>query len=195
MSPAFGASVAFSVHPEEVGLIRWFADLPIERKLRIVVGAPAVAAFALAVIVPMATNLLHSRSELHRFATRVAGVTGVNVIEALEAADDKGAVKALNALRQEPEAGSVQIALPDRRILATYTQGADGAGARSAGVAVVGPGTFAGVGSAPPHARRVSATAATAKRRFTLRLPSVPSSHPAERSPPRRGSRRRDAPE
>jgi two-component system, sensor histidine kinase len=108
-------------------LIRWFADLPIERKLRIVIGAPAIAAFMLAVIVPMVTNLLHSRAELQRFATRVAGVTGVNVIEALEAGDDKGAVKALHALREEPEAGSVQIALPDGRILATYHRGPDGA--------------------------------------------------------------------
>jgi two-component system, sensor histidine kinase len=108
-------------------LIRWFADLPIERKLRIVIGAPAIAAFTLAVIVPMVTNLLHSRAELRRFATRVAAVTGVNVIEALEAGDDKGAVKALHALREEPEAGSVQIALPDGRILATYHRGLDGA--------------------------------------------------------------------
>jgi two-component system, sensor histidine kinase len=108
-------------------LIRWFADLPIERKLRIVIGAPAIAAFTLAVILPMVTNVLHSREELRRFATRIAGVTGVNVIEALEAGDDKGAVKALHALQEEPEAGRVQVALPDGRILATYTQGADGA--------------------------------------------------------------------
>jgi two-component system, sensor histidine kinase len=108
-------------------LIRWFADLPIERKLRIVIGAPAIVAFTLAVIVPMVTNVLHSRAELRRFATRVAGVTGVNVIEALEAGDDKGAVKSLHALREEPEAGSVQIALPDGRILATYRRGLDGA--------------------------------------------------------------------
>ena len=108
-------------------MIRWFADLPIERKLRIVIGAPAIAAFTLAVIVPMVTNVLHSRAELRRFATRVAGVTGVNVIEALEAGDDKGAVKSLHALREEPEAGSVQIALPDGRILATYRRGLDGA--------------------------------------------------------------------
>ena len=108
-------------------MIRWFADLPIERKLRIVIGAPAIVAFTLAVIVPMVTNVLHSRAELRRFATRVAGVTGVNVIEALEAGDDKGAVKSLHALREEPEAGSVQIALPDGRILATYRRGLDGA--------------------------------------------------------------------
>ena len=108
-------------------MIRWFADLPIERKLRIVIGAPAIAAFTLAVILPMVTNVLHSREELRRFATRIAGVTGVNVIEALEAGDDKSAVKALHALQEEPEAGRVQVALPDGRLLATYTQGADGA--------------------------------------------------------------------
>jgi TMAO reductase system sensor TorS len=120
-------AVVFSLHFAGGGLIRWFADLPIERKLRIVVGAPAIAAFTLAVIMPMVTNLLHSRAELRRFATRVAAVTGVDVIESLEAGDDKGAVKALQALRQEPQAGSLQIALPDGRILATYTQGPDGA--------------------------------------------------------------------
>jgi two-component system, sensor histidine kinase len=124
--PAFGAAVAFLVHLLEVGLIRWFADLPIERKLRIVIGAPAVAAFTLAVIMPMVTNVLHSREELRRFATRVAAVTGVNVIEALEAGDDKAAVKALHALREEPEAGSVEIALPDGRPLATYRRVPDG---------------------------------------------------------------------
>jgi two-component system, sensor histidine kinase len=107
----------------EGGLIRWFANLPIERKLRIVIGAPAIAAFTLAVIMPMVTNVLHSREELRRFATRVAAVTGVNVIEALEAADDKAAVKALQALREEPEAASVEIALPDGRSLATYRRG------------------------------------------------------------------------
>jgi TMAO reductase system sensor TorS len=126
VSPAFGAAVAFLVHSLEVGLIRWFADLPIERKLRIVIGAPAVAAFTLAVIVPLVTNVLHAREELRRFATRVAAVTGVNVVEALEAGDDKAAVKALHALREEPEAASVEIALPDGRSLATYRRGPDG---------------------------------------------------------------------
>jgi two-component system, sensor histidine kinase len=127
VSPTFGAAGAFSLHSLEGGLIRWFADLPIERKLRIVIGAPAIAAFTLAVIMPMVTNVLHSREELRRFATRVAAVTGVNVIEALEAGDDKAAVKALQALREEPEAASVEIALPDGRSLATYRRGgADG---------------------------------------------------------------------
>jgi TMAO reductase system sensor TorS len=120
VSPTFGAAVAFLVHSLEGGLIRWFANLPIERKLRIVIGAPAIAAFTLAVIMPMVTNVLHSREELRRFATRVAAVTGVNVIEALEAGDDKAAVKALQALREEPEAASVEIALPGGRSLATY---------------------------------------------------------------------------
>jgi len=127
VSPAFGAAVGSSVHSLEVGLIRWFADLPIERKLRIVIGAPAIAAFALAVIMPMVTNVLHAREELRRFATRVAEVTGVSVIEALEAGDDKAAVKALHALRAEPEAATVEIALPDGRALATYRRGPDGA--------------------------------------------------------------------
>jgi len=127
VSPTFGAAVEFLLYSREAGLIRWFADLPIERKLRVVIGAPAIAAFTLAVIMPMVTNVLHSRADLRRFGTRVAAVAGVSVIEALEAGDDKAAIKALHTLRQEPEAAGVEIVLPDGRTLATYRRGADGA--------------------------------------------------------------------
>jgi len=42
-------------------LFRWFADLPIERKLRVVITVPAMAAFAIAIVMHVATNLLHLR--------------------------------------------------------------------------------------------------------------------------------------
>jgi two-component system, sensor histidine kinase and response regulator len=42
-------------------LFRWFADLPIERKLRVVMTVPAMAAFAIAMVMHIATNLLHWR--------------------------------------------------------------------------------------------------------------------------------------
>jgi signal transduction histidine kinase len=40
-------------------LFRWFADLPIERKLRVVIAIPAMAAFGIALVMQVATNLLH----------------------------------------------------------------------------------------------------------------------------------------
>lgn len=107
-------------------MIRWFADLPIERKLRVVIGAPALAAFALALLVHIASSLVHAREDLRRCSTRIARVTGVNVIKALEAGDDKAALSALNALRQEALPSTVEIALADGRTLATFNRGAGG---------------------------------------------------------------------
>ena len=45
-------------------LIRWFADLPIERKLRVVITVPAMAAFAIAMVMHVATSLLQVRSDM-----------------------------------------------------------------------------------------------------------------------------------
>ena len=107
-------------------MIRWFADLPIERKLRVVIGAPALAAFAVALLVHITSSLLHAREDLWRCSTRIARVTGVNVIRALEAGDDKAAMTALNGLPEEVLPSTVDIALPDGRTLATYRRGAGG---------------------------------------------------------------------
>ncbi len=111
---------AFRVYFLEVALIRWFADLPIERKLRVVIGAPALAAFAVALFMHIASSLVHAREDLRRCSTRIARVTGVNVIKALEAGDDKAAMNALSALRQELIPSGVDISLPDGRTLASY---------------------------------------------------------------------------
>jgi hypothetical protein len=40
-------------------LIRWFADLPIERKLRVVIMVPAMAAFGIAMLMHFVTNVLY----------------------------------------------------------------------------------------------------------------------------------------
>ena len=118
-----------------------------------------MAAFAIAVIMHIATNLLHSREDMRRCATRIAAVTGVNVIEALEAGDDKAAVKALQPCARS-RGGRVEISLPDGRPLATYRRGAGrGAGGR-AGSALQDPGAVqlpapAGVRSPATSASRL----------------------------------------
>ena len=61
-------------------MIRWFADLPIERKLRVVIMVPAIAVFAVAMIVHAAMNLMHLRDDLQWSAARVARVTGAATI-------------------------------------------------------------------------------------------------------------------
>ncbi|MGO9513752.1 MAG: response regulator [Steroidobacteraceae bacterium] len=53
-------------------MIRWFADLPIERKLRVVITVPAMAAFAIAMVMHVATSLLHVREGLQLLITAAA---------------------------------------------------------------------------------------------------------------------------
>jgi len=104
-------------------LIRWFADLPIERKLRVVITVPAMAAFAIAMVMHVATSLLHVREDLQRCATRIARVTGVSVVRALQTGDGQAAMAALNALRDEPLVNVAEVFLADGRKLATYRRG------------------------------------------------------------------------
>jgi TMAO reductase system sensor TorS len=104
-------------------LLRWFADLPIERKLRVVITFPAIAVFAIALAMHVATNLMHVREDMSRRAMRIARVSGVNVIQAVESGDDDAALKSLSGLRNETLVTGVDISLPDGRELASYHHG------------------------------------------------------------------------
>jgi two-component system sensor histidine kinase/response regulator len=108
-------------------LFRRFADLPIEQKLRMVITVPAMVIFAIAMVMHVATSLLHVREDLQRCATRIARVSGLSVIQALQAGDEAAALAALNELRDEPLVGVVEIFLPSGRKLATYRRGESGA--------------------------------------------------------------------
>jgi hypothetical protein len=77
-------------------LFRWLADLPIERKLRVVISVPAMAAFAIALVMYVATSVTHARDDMRRRAARIARVTGVNVIDALKSGDAAAAKRNLS---------------------------------------------------------------------------------------------------
>ena len=107
-------------------MIRWFADLPIERKLRVVITVPAMAAFAIAIIMHVATNLLHVRADMQQRAAAIARAAGVGTIEALSRGDTAGAMSALSALRDEPMVDVAEVYLPDGRKMAAYDRAASG---------------------------------------------------------------------
>ena len=107
-------------------MIRWFADLPIERKLRVVITVPAMAAFAIAIIMHVATNLVHLRADIQQRAAAIARVAGVGTIEALSRNDAAGAMSALGALRYEPMVDVAEVYLPDGQKIATYDRAAAG---------------------------------------------------------------------
>jgi signal transduction histidine kinase/CheY-like chemotaxis protein/HPt (histidine-containing phosphotransfer) domain-containing protein len=104
-------------------LLRWFADLPIERKLRVVIMVPAIAVFAVAMIAHIAMNLLHLRADLQWSAARVARMTGANAIEALRQGDERAALKAMSGLRDEWLVTDAELMSPSGEKLATYRRG------------------------------------------------------------------------
>ena len=101
-------------------MIRRFAELPIERKLRVVIIVPAIAVFAVAMIAHIAMNLLHLREDLLWSAERVARVTGAATIEAVRVGDDAAALKAMNGLRDEWLVSDAEVLAPNGRALAVY---------------------------------------------------------------------------
>jgi TMAO reductase system sensor TorS len=115
---------ASTFHAEAL-LLRWFADLPIERKLRVVITFPAIAAFVIALGMHIATNVVHMREDLRGRALRIARVAGIDAIQAIEAGDTDAATKALGSLRNERPVIGADISLPDGRRLATYRRGTD----------------------------------------------------------------------
>ncbi len=103
-------------------MIRWFADLPIERKLRVVILVPAIAVFAVAMVMHCAANLLHLRDDLQWSGARVARVTGVATMQALRHGDDKAALAAMSGLRDEWLVSDAEVLAPNRQKLATYSR-------------------------------------------------------------------------
>jgi signal transduction histidine kinase/CheY-like chemotaxis protein/HPt (histidine-containing phosphotransfer) domain-containing protein len=101
-------------------LIRWFADLPIERKLRVVIMVPAMVAFGIALTMHVATNLLHLREDMLRRGLRVARVIGADVIALSEAKDEPSAAKKLTVLRDEPLVGGAEVFRRDGKRVATF---------------------------------------------------------------------------
>ena len=108
-------------------MIRWFGDLPIERKLRVVILAPAGAVFAVAMIAHIAMNLLHLRSDLLWSAARVARTTGAGTIDALRLGDEAAALQAMGGLRDEWMVGAAEVLAADGQKLAGYRRSRDDA--------------------------------------------------------------------
>ena len=130
-------------------MIRWFADLPIERKLRVVILVPAIAVFTVAMIVHVAMNLLHLRDDLQWSSARIARVTGASTINALRLGDDKAALKVLGGLRDEWLVSDVDLLAPNGHVLASYRPGDGEAHLQSAAVQEYGAIPEAAPGAEP----------------------------------------------
>ncbi len=113
-------------------LIRWFADLPIERKLRVVILLPAMTAFGIALLMHMATDLLHLRADLRQRAGQIASGRGASIIEAAQLGRPQAAIDALRTLQDEPMVSFAEVYLPTGENLARYDRAADSASLESA---------------------------------------------------------------
>jgi TMAO reductase system sensor TorS len=91
-----------------------------------------MAVFAVAIIAHIALNLLHLRDDLQWGAERIARVTGVSTIEALRLGDDKAALSAMSALRDEWLVSDAEVIALNGQSLATYRRGSNEARLESA---------------------------------------------------------------
>ncbi|MGO9933653.1 MAG: response regulator [Steroidobacteraceae bacterium] len=84
-----------------------------------------MAAFAIAMIMYIATNLLHLRADMQQRAAGIARAAGVSVIEALRMGETTAAINALNALRDEPMVNVAEVYRSDGQKIATYDRAAN----------------------------------------------------------------------
>ena len=105
--------------------MRWFADLPIERKLRVVILIPSLVVFAIALLMHIATNLVQQRSELRERAVTIGSMTGVSIIEASQLGRRQAALSALQSLRDEPLVLTAEVYLSTGQKLASYARAGD----------------------------------------------------------------------
>src|SRR3984885_3756582 len=85
-----------------------------------------MAAFAIAIIMHVATNWVHVRADIQQRATAIARTAGVGTIEALSRNDAAAAMSARGALRYEPMVDVAEVYLPDGQKIATYDRAAAG---------------------------------------------------------------------
>jgi hypothetical protein len=101
-------------------LFRWFADLPVERKLRVLITIPAMAAFAIAMLMHLATNLMHLHADMQERAEGIARTAGIAVIQAAQNHDSQTALEALRVLRDDPIVDVAEVYLANHRRFAAY---------------------------------------------------------------------------
>jgi two-component system, sensor histidine kinase and response regulator len=109
-------------------LFRWFADLPVERKLRVLITVPALAAFAIAMLMYLATNLMHLHGYMQERAAGIARTAGIAVIQAAQTNQPRAALEALRALRDDPIIDDAEVYLANRHRFAYYDRSSDQAG-------------------------------------------------------------------
>jgi signal transduction histidine kinase/CheY-like chemotaxis protein len=103
-------------------LIRRFADLPIEQKIRLVIVVPALAAFGIAMLMHVTTNILQLRQDMLRRSAVVAHFVGVRAVSAVQAGQPDEAQKALSVLREYPIVRLFEVYSTSGRRLASYDQ-------------------------------------------------------------------------
>ncbi|MBS0613052.1 MAG: response regulator [Proteobacteria bacterium] len=100
--------------------MRWFADLPIERKLRVAIVIPATVAFLIAMGVHAVGEWNQFRTEVKDRAAALARFVGANTAAAMRRHDERQAYEVLMGLRSEPFVSAADVYLPDGRRLASY---------------------------------------------------------------------------
>ncbi len=135
-------------------MFRWFADLPVERKLRVLITVPAMAAFAIAMLMQLATNLIHLHDYMRERADGIARTTGIAVIQASQLHQPQAALEALRVLRDDPLVDMAEVYLANRQRFAYFDRSTGEAALDSVGQPRFSPG----VGQLVVQGRKIQIT-------------------------------------
>lgn len=105
-----------------MNLSKRFNDLPIRRKLTLVVLAPCILVFLLAGTALLGFQLKVFRSDFKRDITAVAEIVAANAAIAIESGDIERATLVLKSLSAKQNITSAILVLPDDSVFASYGQ-------------------------------------------------------------------------
>jgi two-component system, sensor histidine kinase and response regulator len=88
--------------------------------LRVLITIPAMAAFVIAMLMHLATNLMHLHDTMRERAEGIARTAGIAVIQAAQNHDSQAALEALRVLRDDPIVDVAEVYLANHRRFAAY---------------------------------------------------------------------------
>jgi two-component system sensor histidine kinase/response regulator len=95
--------------------------------LRVLIAIPAMAAFAIAMLMHLATNLMHLHDTMQERAEGIARTAGIAVIQAAQNHDSQAALEALRVLRDDPIVDVAEVYLANQRRFAAYDRASNDA--------------------------------------------------------------------
>ena len=100
-----------------------FRDLPLRRKLMLIIALATGLALALSLAMQLATGVRSSRAAMQAQLVGIAQIVAANSTAAIQFDDEKAAAATLSGLQAQPEITLAALVRPNGRVFAVYPPG------------------------------------------------------------------------